>query len=178
MCRTFRKYCDRLVTRHCIPKFIYLISDTQFVLATDKYRVVDFAKPSNQWPAFNPVICNKSAAGNAGHHRNINPAMMVCGVEDVPADPYPFCCCGNATGPANRQQEKARPWGIQPEKTPNIVKHKTRYKAARHHQQPEQKQDLPGEESGRIAPFNPCGRWQRRTAPYDGRPNDNQAVRQ
>lgn len=98
----FGKYSDGLVTSHCIPQFIHLISNTQFVLATDKYRIIDFAKPANQWPAFNPVICNKSAPGDARHYWNIDPAMVVRRVEDVSADPYPFCGRGDATGPANR----------------------------------------------------------------------------
>lgn len=118
----FGKYSDGLVTSHCIPQFIDLITHAQLVFATDKNRIVYFAEPADQRPAFDPVIGNKSAARDARHDRNIDPTMVVCCVKDITADPYPFCGGSNPAGPANRKQEQAWPWGIQPEETPNIVK--------------------------------------------------------
>lgn len=102
MCRAFGEYGDGLVPRHGIPKVIDLTPHTQFVFAADEYRIVDFAKPADQWPAFDPVIGDESAAGDAGHHRNIDPAMVICRVKDVSADPHPFGGGGNAAGPADR----------------------------------------------------------------------------
>ncbi len=138
----FREYRDRLIAGHCRAEIFHLISNAGPVFAADKDGVVDLAKPSNQWPALNPVIGNKGATGNAGHHGNVYPAMMVGGVKHIRAHPLPGGGGCNSAGPADRQKEQARPrrWPIK--KPPEIVEEQARYQAGGHQQQPGGKQKL------------------------------------
>ena len=138
----FREYRDRLIARHCRAKIFHLISDTGAVFAVHKDGIVDFAKPPNQWPALNPVIGDKGATGDARHHGDVDPAMMVDGVKHIRAHPLSRCGGCNTAGPADRQKEQARPRRRPIEKPPEIVEEQASYQAGGHQQHPGCKQKL------------------------------------
>lgn len=101
MRRAFGKDGHRLVARHGRPQIIDLIADAGTVFAIDEDGVVDLAQPANQRPAFDAVIGHESAARNARHYRNIDPAMVVCGIEHIIAYAGASGGCRNAAGPAD-----------------------------------------------------------------------------
>ena len=105
----FRKNRDRLLAAHRVTQIVDLIADAQPVFAADKDSVVNRAKPADQRPFFDPVIGDKGAAGYTGYDRNVDPAMVIGGVEDIFADALTAGCGRNAGGPADRQQEKSWP---------------------------------------------------------------------
>ena len=142
MGRAFGEYRDRLIARHGRAQIFHLISDAGAVFTADKDCIVDFAKPPNQWPALNPVIGDKGATGDARHHGDVDPAMMVGGVKHIRAHPLSRRGGCNAAGPADRQKKQARPRRRPLEKPPEIVEEQARYQAGGHQQQPGGKQKL------------------------------------
>ncbi len=42
-----------------------IVSGSKTVFTADEYRIVDCAKPANQWPFFDPVIGDKGAASDS-----------------------------------------------------------------------------------------------------------------
>ena len=101
MRRAFGKDGHRLVARHGRAQIVNLITNAGAVFAVDEDGVVDLAQPANQRPAFDAVIGHESAARNARHYGNIDPAMVVCGIEHIIA--YAGASGGgrNAAGPAD-----------------------------------------------------------------------------
>ena len=83
MRRAFRKDGYWLVARHGRAQIIDLIANAHAVFAIDEDGVIDFAQPANQRPAFDAVIGHESAACNARHDGNVDPAMVVCGIEYI-----------------------------------------------------------------------------------------------
>ena len=142
MGRAFGEYRDRLIARHGRAQIFHLISDAGAVFAVHKDGVVDFAKPPNQWPALNPVIGDKGATGDARHHGDVYPAVMVGGVKHIRAHPLSRRGGCNTAGPADRQKEQARPRRWPFEKPPEIVEEQARDQAGGHQQQPGGKQKL------------------------------------
>ena len=109
MRRAFRKDGHGLVARHGRAQIIDLIADASTIFAIDEDGVVDFAQPANQRPAFDTVIGHKSAACNARHDGNVDPAMVVCGIEHIAAHAGTRGGGRNAAGPADREQKQAGP---------------------------------------------------------------------
>ena len=105
MRRAFRKDGHRLVTRHSRAQIIDLIADAGAVFAVDEDGIVDLAKPANQRPTFDAVIGHESAARNAGHDGNVDPAMVVCGIKYICAHAGASGGGRNAAGPADREQK-------------------------------------------------------------------------
>ncbi len=101
MRRAFGKDGHGLVARHGGAQIINLIADAGAVFAVDEDGVVDLAQPANQRPAFDAIIRHESAARDARHYGNIDPAMMVCRIEHFIA--YAGTSGGgrNAAGPAD-----------------------------------------------------------------------------
>lgn len=132
MSRAFGEYRNRLIARHGRAQIFHLISDAGAAFAVHKDGVVDFAQPTNQWPPLNPIIGDKGATGNTGHHGNVDPAMMVGGVKHIRAHPLSGRGGCDTAGPTDRQKEQARPRRWPVEKPPQIVEEQARYQAGGH----------------------------------------------
>ena len=109
MRRAFGKDGHGLMTCHGRAQVIDLIADAGAVFAANEDGVVDLAQPANQRPAFDTVIGDERAAGNARHYRNVDPAMVICRIEHVIAYAGARGGGGYAAGPADREQKQARP---------------------------------------------------------------------
>ena len=132
MRRAFREDRDWLVARHGGAQVIDLIADACAVFTADEDCVVDLAQPPNQRPAFDSVIGDKGAAGNAGHDGNVYPAMVICGVEHIRADTLASGGGRDPACPTDRQQEKARPRRRLSKQPPDIMEEKRRSQARGH----------------------------------------------
>lgn len=153
----FRENRDRLVAAHRFAQIINLVANAQSILATDEDGVVDRAEPADQRPFFDAIIGDKGAARDAGHYRDIDPAVMVGRVKYIFADTLTTRCGCNPRGPTDRQQEKPWPRGGQAEQAPDIVKEQPDQKRRHHQQQAGCEHQLPQQQGNRVALLNRRG---------------------
>ena len=173
----FGKDRHRLIAGHRGAQVVNLVANAQLVFTADEDCVIDVAQPPDQRPAFDAVIGDEGATGDARDYWNINPAMMVGGVENVSADSFASRCGRDPAGPAHRQQKQPWPGRALAEQLPDDVQYDSRDQAGDDNEQPCHKQKLADNKCRRIDPFNPYGRGQRHIAPFGGRPDDIPAFR-
>ena len=164
----------RLISGHCAAQIVHLVADAELILARYEDRVVDSAHPANEWPALDTVIGNKSASRYARHNWYINPAMMVCSIKHIAANSGAGGRGCNAERPADAQQEQSRPRRTLSEQTPEIMQDDTKTQDREEQQHTGDEHDLPEYQPQEVAfVLNPCGRWQRRKAPYGDQRGDS-----